>query len=228
MSEASALPQPSEAVIVTDAGFLTSSTIFYHVLATVIALIIAIALWYVVKKGVSTICRHSVLSELELLIMKITRWVYWLLAGVVILQQMGFNTENLWTTLTAVAAMVAVGFIAVWSVLSNFVSSFLILSSRLFKPRDEIEVLDIGGGSIKGRVRSIDLMFTIVEESNANGGYARIKIPNNIFFQKVMRVHYTAGNNPETSDEPTARTNSTVALAPALSDDSSIKPVESK
>jgi small-conductance mechanosensitive channel len=115
--------------------------------------------------------------------------VFWLMAWILVLQQARVDTDNLWTTLMTIAAMVAIGFIAVWSLLSNLVASVLILATRLFKPRDDIELMDTPGGvSVRGTVRSVDMMFTTVEERREDGTTALLKVPNNLFFQKVVRI----------------------------------------
>jgi hypothetical protein len=69
------------------------------------------------------------------------------------------------------------------------VASVLILATRLFKPKDDVELMDApGGASVRGKVRSVDLMFTMIEEKHQDGSTSTIKVPNNLFFQKVIRV----------------------------------------
>lgn len=162
----------------------------HHLIAAAFALILAFVLWRVVSRGLTLLCRRTVwLQELELLVMRAARWSYWLLATLFILQQAGVDTGSLWTAATAMAAMVAVGFVAVWSILSNLVASVLILATRLFRPRDDLELMDAPGGvSVRGTVRSVDLMFTVIEEKREDGSTALVKVPNNLFFQKVVRV----------------------------------------
>jgi small-conductance mechanosensitive channel len=189
MSDAVAAPPPApDPLLGWEVGNQLQQPWLHRVLASVVALVIAWLLWRLVLRGVTTLCRRSTMfGGLEPLILRCTRWVYWLLALLFILQQAGVDTASLWTAITATTALVAVGFIAVWSMLSNLVASLLILGSRLFKPRDEVELVD-GGNSVRGRVSAINLMFTVLEEQHAEGPPTQLKIPTNPFFQKVLRV----------------------------------------
>lgn len=188
MSDPRPDPPPTDPLLPIDLSHTLQQPWLHHTLATVIALLIAWGIWRLVLRGTTTLVRRTRFADLEPLIIKVVRWAYWLLAMVFVLQQAGVDTQSLWTAITATVALVAVGFIAVWSVLSNLVSSLLILGARLFRPRDEIELLDVGGNGIRGKVLSVDLMFTLVEEQRSDGRDAVIKVPNNLFFQKVMRV----------------------------------------
>ena len=187
MNENPALP-PSDPVSGRDVSFFLQQPWVHHTLASLVALAIAGVIWRLLLRSLKEICRRTRFAELEPLILKVARWSYWFLAMLFVLQQAGINTESLWTTITAIAALVAVGFIAVWSVLSNLVASLLIIGARLFRPRDSIEVLDVGGGSVRGEVDSVDLLFTVVKERHPDGRSTMLKIPNNLFFQKVLRV----------------------------------------
>jgi small-conductance mechanosensitive channel len=95
-----------------------------------------------------------------------------------VLQELGV-LHNVWTAILAVMAMVAIGFIAVWSILSNVLSTFLILLYRPFRIGDQIRVPSDG---LEGKVVDLNLMFTTLK--NENDGF--IQIPNNQFFQKAI------------------------------------------
>jgi len=87
---------------------------------------------------------------------------------------------NAWTTLTAVLGLVAIGFVAVWSVLSNMLCSMMLLVSRPFEVGDTIEVpVD----SLRGKVIDFNLLFTKLQDEDGSV----IQIPNNTFFQKPIR-----------------------------------------
>lgn len=196
---------PSDPVLGRDLGHFLQQPWVHHTLASLVALLIAWVVWRVLLRSLKEICRRTRFAELEPLILKVARWSYWFLAMLFVLQQAGVNTESLWTTITATAALVAVGFIAVWSVLSNLVASFLIIGARLFRPRDAIEMLDVGGGSVRGEVHAVDLLFTRIEERHPDGRTTMLKIPNNLFFQKVVRVRPPdAADGPAANDAMTA------------------------
>lgn len=120
----------------------------------------------------------------------LVKWLTIAAATMVILQQVGIKINSLWTVVSALLAMVAIGFVAVWSVLSNLLCTLMLLIFHPFKVGDEIEIIDpamtMGMG---GRVRNINLMFTSL---HTTGTDVRVKstlhIPNNIFFQKIIRT----------------------------------------
>lgn len=70
------------------------------------------------------------------------------------LQQFGVM-ENAWATLTAFLAMVAIGFVAVWSVLSNSFCSVVLMMSRPFDVGDTVEV---SGQALRGKVIDFNLI----------------------------------------------------------------------
>ena len=162
----------------------------HHLVAAAVTLLIATVVWLVIARTLPLLMRRSAwLAEREFHLVRAAKWLFWLMASILVLQQAGVDTGNLWTTLMTIAAMVAIGFIAVWSLLSNLVASALILATRLFRPKDDIELMDTPGGvSVRGTVRTVDMMFTTIEERREDGTTAVLKVPNNLFFQKVVRI----------------------------------------
>lgn len=162
----------------------------HHLVASLVTLLLAWAVWLIISRALGLLLRRlPSLAQHEFHLMRVARGLFWVMAVILTLQQAGIDTQNLWTTLMAIAAMVAIGFIAVWSLLSNLVASVFILATRLFKPKDNIELMDTPGGtSVRGTVRSVDMMFTTVEEVREDGTTTLLKVPNNLFFQKVVRI----------------------------------------
>lgn len=171
-------------------GWWTENPWIHHLAASLVTLLIAWCLWLVIARTLPLLLsRFTWLGQHEFHLQRGIKWCFWLMAWILVLQQAGVDTDNLWTTLMAIVAMVAIGFIAVWSLLSNLVASVLILATRLFKPKDDIELMDTPGGvSVRGTVRAVDMMFTTVEERREDGTTAVLKVPNNLFFQKVVRI----------------------------------------
>lgn len=162
-----------------------------HIVAAIVTLVAAGVLWFLLSRALTALFKRTdwIQEHLEMLLMRISKWVYWMLAIIFALQQGGVDTDSLWTAVTAAIAMVAVGFVAVWSVLSNLIASVLIFATNLFKLNDDVELMDApGGNAVRGKVLSVDMMFTIVEETRDDGTRAKVKIPNNLFFQKITRV----------------------------------------
>ena len=101
-----------------------------------------------------------------------------------ILAELGISINAIVVFITTAFAMVAIGFVAVWSVLSNFFSTFIIMIFRPFSMGDEIE---FPGDGVKGTVRSIGVYYTTLLDENDATAY---QVPNNIFFQKVLKKRY--------------------------------------
>ncbi len=92
----------------------------------------------------------------------------------------GFDPEKLWLLVTGFVGLVAIGFFAVWSLLSNIIAGLFLFLSDPFKINDEIELPEI---SLGGKVRDIRPLFVMLEE---DGGHVTF-VPNNVCFQKSFR-----------------------------------------
>jgi small-conductance mechanosensitive channel len=93
----------------------------------------------------------------------------------------GVHLSGLYVFVTSFFAMVAIGFFAVWSVLSNITSSILIFFLFPYKIGDHIQVV---GEDIKGTISDITLFHLIVESDDAG----IVTIPNNVVIQKSIRI----------------------------------------
>ena len=115
------------------------------------------------------------------------RWLVFLLALLFILQQYGVNMSAVFSALLAVGGLLAVGFIAVWSVLSNLLCALLLLVFRPFQVGDDIEIIEVLGGSgLRGRILKFNLMYTTIAEK-VDDQQVLTNLPNNVFFQKAIR-----------------------------------------
>jgi len=112
-------------------------------------------------------------------------WIVYFGALVFIVQSLGLNISGMWTMLSALFAMIAVGFVAMWSVLSNTLCTLLILVFRPFAMGDEIE---FPGEPVKGRVTDLNFIYTTLEVETG----VTVQIPNNLFFQKVLKRRHNA------------------------------------
>jgi small-conductance mechanosensitive channel len=99
---------------------------------------------------------------------------------VLLLGILGFNLGGIWAMFATIVGMVAIGFVAVWSVLSNALCTLIILAYRLFEVGDELE---FPGEQINGKV--VDLNFIYTTLLALDGGL--LQVPNNLFLQKVVR-----------------------------------------
>jgi small-conductance mechanosensitive channel len=132
---------------------------------------------------------------------KLMRWLVNGAATVLLLGVLGFNLGGLWAMMATVLGMIAIGFVAVWSVLSNVLCTFIILIYRPFEVGDEVE---LAAEPIQGKVADINLLYTTLHTTDG----AWFQIPNNLFFQKVIKRRRGSGRVPLTrqlhAKEPTA------------------------
>lgn len=103
-----------------------------------------------------------------------------LTAVILICDAYGADLNALWTLLSATLALIALGFVAVWSVLSNISCTVLILFFRPYEIGDEVEFID---PVAKGTVVSLNFGYTTLREE----GGTLVQIPNNLFFQKIIK-----------------------------------------
>lgn len=96
-----------------------------------------------------------------------------------VLQEFGV-LQNVWAAIVAVLAMVAIGFVAVWSVMCNITCTLLIIIYRMFLVGDKIE---IPADSLSGNVVDLNLIYTTLR---ADDGML-IQVPNSTFFQKPIK-----------------------------------------
>jgi small-conductance mechanosensitive channel len=127
------------------------------------------------------------------------RWLILAATVMVGLQQIGVNIASLWGVVSAVVAMVAIGFVAVWSVLSNLLCTVVLVLMHPFRIGDDVEIIDPAVSSgLRGKVRNINFIFTELSDVKENGDSDELFVPNNLFFQKVIRRH--SGRNTYSLD----------------------------
>ena len=122
---------------------------------------------------------------------KVCRWGVIIVTLLLILQQTGISVQSLWASMSAILVLVAVGFIAFWSILSNISSALLLVVFAPFRIGDEIEVmepavLDPMKTGLRGIVVDISFLYTTLAENN--DPKVLIRIPNSLFFQKAIRI----------------------------------------
>lgn len=108
------------------------------------------------------------------------RYTILVAAALVIMNRWGFEMNTLLTALGTILGLVAIGFVAMWSVLSNLLCTFVLVVFKPFNVGDEIEMPD---KNAKGRVVDLSLIFTTLETTPGE----TVIIPNNTFFQTVFK-----------------------------------------
>jgi small-conductance mechanosensitive channel len=154
--------------------------LLFQAAAAVAIVIFALVAYWFVTRSLSLLRGKDRLSEHTfVLLRRIVRWVLFPVVILLVLQQFGL-LENVWAALISVLAMVAIGFVAVWSVLSNAFCSLVLMIAR---PFDIGDTIDIPSDHLRGKVVDFNLMFTTLQDEEGD----LIQIPNNLFFQKPIR-----------------------------------------
>jgi small-conductance mechanosensitive channel len=112
----------------------------------------------------------------------------WVMVMLLILNIWGIGIGGVWTFLASAVAVVGVGFLAVWAMVSNVTAAFFLTLWRPFQLGQTVEILP---EALRGRVIDRNMMFTVLQE-DAGG---MLHVPNNLFFQRIFRVT-TAGLQP--------------------------------
>jgi small-conductance mechanosensitive channel len=164
---------------------------FVSALPAAFAIIIgAIVLNFVIKRGLKIVADRTSLTDNDVAPFgKILGWAVFIGTIIVLLGVFGFDLGGMWAMITGVGAMIAVGFIAVWSVLSNWLCTMVILITRPFAIGDEVEFV---GEQTKGRVVDLNFIYTSLRAEDG----ATLQVPNNLFFQKVLKRYHAAVPTP--------------------------------
>lgn len=165
-----------------------SNVSFGTVFATVFILIAAGAVVALSKRYIWKLLERlerRVSYETSLIIARSVAAALWLVAALLVLSLWGVSVSGLWTLLVSAAAVIGVGFLAVWAMISNITASFFLTIWRPFRLGQTVELLP---ESLKGEVIDRNMMFTALREDSGS----ILQVPNNLFFQKVFRVSGSA------------------------------------
>ena len=96
-------------------------------------------------------------------------------------------------------ALVAVGVVAVWSMLSHMTATILLI---LLKPFQIGHWIGFSGEEVAGRVVDVNMFYTLLDNDETGEQYI---IPNNHFFQKTIRHTPGKGRGKAALHEQLAR-----------------------
>lgn len=155
----------------------------------IVLLVMMLLLRFISRMAAMLKSQEKISPPLILILRSALKWLVYISVLLIILQQIGIKINSLWTLLTATATMVAIGFVAVWSVLSNLLCTLMLIIFRPFQIGDKIEIVDPAmTAGVKGRVKNINMLFTtLIETTDKPGDVWKTHIPNNLFFQKIVR-----------------------------------------
>ncbi len=135
----------------------------------------------IVGRALLVLAHRTHLTEMDVMpFRRMLRWLTRLLAAILILSVFGFEIGGLWAVLSTILGLVAIGFVAVWSLISHTSATMLILFLHPFQMGDDLE---FPGESVKGRAVDLNFFFTTLIDHEGT----LYQIPNNLFFQKTLR-----------------------------------------
>lgn len=149
------------------------------ILSVVIILAALVIGYRMLMSGLNLLQKNGKLAApLVTTLRTLSRWLVVLISILLLLQQFGV-LPNVWAALMAVLAAIAIGLVAGWSILSNILSTFLVLIYRPFRIGD---VVHIPGDNLKGEVVDLNFMYTTLKNEEGQN----IRVPNNTFFLKPI------------------------------------------
>jgi small-conductance mechanosensitive channel len=135
----------------------------------------------IIKRSLLLLAKRTQLTAQDIVpARKVLGWLVRIVTAVVVLGVFGFQLGGLWAMISTVLAMIAIGFVAVWSLLSHTSATLILVILRPFSIGDDIE---LPSENAKGRVIDLNFFFTTLLTHDG----AEWRIPNNLFFQKVMK-----------------------------------------
>ncbi len=160
-----------------------------RLLLIAVVVILVLLLLHVVKRVLNGLQVTQSLPEAALLpVRRLLRLLVIGTAVLLTLQLFGVPMSAIWAGISAVVALIAIGFVAVWSVLSNIACSILLLLVKPFRIGDYVELVETAAGpNVNGRVTDLTLMYVVLREELDDGSAQMVQIPNNLFFQKMIR-----------------------------------------
>jgi small-conductance mechanosensitive channel len=157
-------------------------TVIETVVVLVLASIVILMLSRLLRQWLTYIHgRLHLTYETTLIIKRAFTAVLWVVTVFIILNVWGVGLGGVWAVLVSLITVIGVGFLATWTMISNFTANFFLLLWRPFHFGQTVEILP---ENLKGRVTDRNLMFTTLREDSDSV----LQIPNNLFFQKMFRV----------------------------------------
>jgi small-conductance mechanosensitive channel len=84
--------------------------------------------------------RIPLVPEVGLTIARAVSGLLWIIVAVILLEFWGVSVSGLWASLVSIAAVIGVGFLAVWTMISNITASLFITTWRPLRLGDTVEL----------------------------------------------------------------------------------------
>lgn len=151
------------------------------IIQTFVIAAVGLGLFFGLKGRILKFAQWAKLSRLALTPVRLAlRYAILAATGLLILGRWGFPIDGIIAFVGTILGLVAIGFVAVWSVLSNFLCSVVLVILKPFNLGDEIE---LPANNVRGRVIDLSVAYTTLE----SGPEETVMIPNNLFFQTLFK-----------------------------------------
>ncbi len=151
------------------------------IIQTAIMASVALGLFFGLKGRILAFAQWARLPRLALRPVRMAlRYAILAAAALLILGRWGFEVNGIIAVIGTILGLVAIGFVAVWSVLSNFLCTLVLVILKPFSVGDDVELPTTG---VRGKVIDLSVVFTTLE----SGPGETVLIPNNTFFQTIFK-----------------------------------------
>jgi len=152
-----------------------------QIVQTLVIVAIALILFFGLKGRILQFAQWARLPRLAMKPVRLAlRYAILVVAGLLILSRWGFEVNGIVAVMGTILGLVAIGFVAVWSVLSNFLCTLVLVVLKPFYVGDEIE---LPTANVRGKVTDLSIVFTTLESAPGE----TVLVPNNIFFQVIFK-----------------------------------------
>lgn len=165
-----------------------------HWATALLVVLLAVLALHLLSRAMQVVDRNQWLPPtVKVLSYGFLRWSIYLAVLLYVLELLGLPVKSLWAGLLSVALLVAIAFVAVWSVLSNILSAVLLLTFSRARIGDIVELKDTKQEEIgiRGKIIDINLFFVTIEEQfideKISDQPAMVQIPCHLFFYRVTR-----------------------------------------
>lgn len=170
------------------------SNVGMQLLYAVLIILIAFAVQRLTARGMKMIRRRQWLPpSATVLLGNFLRWTVWICAILFLLELFGLPIRALWAGVLSVALLVAVAFVASWSILANILSAVLLLTFSRARIGDIVELRDTKQDEIgmRGKIVDINLFFVTLQELKPDTTISDkppiTQVPCHMFFFRVTR-----------------------------------------
>lgn len=163
--------------------YFSSDYFFRVILPVIITLVVGITTEHFLESKISSFGKKKDLLPSQIHLMKlVTRWTAILIIILIVAGIFGIALGNLWVSISAIIAMIVVGFFAGWSLLANILAAIFVIIWKPVEIGDRITILP---EEISGELTDLNLFYGELTTDEGD----LVKIPNVNFINKFIKVH---------------------------------------